>query len=811
MTILMTSTAASFGGGGAFAADKPIWFDIPAEPLTSAISEYSRQAHISIGTSSTELSSLKSRAIRGYMSPDEALKRLLADTGITYRFVGSDAAVIAPAPKTVATTPPSVQEPVTPLPIRPYIADVVVTATKLAYRAQNVPASVSVVEGSSIEDLGIARVGELTSQVPGLMTTNQGPGRNKLFIRGLSDGSFSGQTQSTVGVYLDVAPMTFNDPYPDIKLVDIDRVEVLQGPQGTLYGAGAVSGVFRVIPNYPDLENISGNAIVSNSYTEDGKFNHAGEGVLNVPIVQDRLGIRFAGSAERDSGYIDDIRLGLKDVNKASINAIRGILRWRPLDNWTLDLTGSVQKTELDDTQYFVESLGRYNRDNYLAEPYSDLFKLGNAKVTGEMGWATFLSSTTVVRRDNRARNDATLAVSQFINIPVSPSPFDTRRDIDTISEEMRLSSQGSRVDWMVGGFYLRRNEAGTYNLTAPGAGDVLGSAAPSDVIFSEQRFDHVRELAFFGNASVELGWHIRLGLGARFFRSKYFTSATLDSVINPGVVQVSGTNPHNGITPQAVLSYQPTDDFLLYVSASEGYRNGGININTPLDAIIGFEPDESGQKVKAFNPDHLWNFELGTKKEWFDNRLRLNGSIFYVFWTGIQTDQYLTNGLPYVLNAGNATNYGFELELNALVTDSLQVSANVFWNSPQLSEANSFLGAKKGDRLPGISDFAVGASATYRFELGYGLHGTLSARYNYTGQSYLMFGDNSPSMGNYHVTDLRLEITKNAWSVGTFLQNSWSETGNSFSFGNPFSLPFEKQVTPLRPLTAGLSFRFDY
>ncbi len=739
----MTSTAALFGGGPAFAAEKPIWFDIPSKSLTDAIGEFSRQAHVSIGTSSTQLGEFKSRAIRGYMLPDEALKQLLENTGVGYRFVNPEAAIISPLPKKVTVAePPPPSPPVTPLPIRPFITDVVVTATKLTYRSQNVPATVSVVEGSSIEDLGVARVGELTSQVPGLMTTNQGPGRNKLFIRGLSDGAFSGQTQSTVGVYLDVAPMTFNDPYPDIKLVDIDRIEVLQGPQGTLYGAGVVSGVFRVIPNYPNLEEVSGYGSASNSYTEDGGFNHAGEGVVNVPIVQDRLGIRLAGSIERDSGYIDDIRLGRKDVNTAGINAIRGILRWQPLDDWTVDLTGSLQKTELDDTQYFVQSLGRYNRDNYLAEPYSDLFKLGNLKVTGDMGWATFLSSTTAVRRDNRSRNDATQAISQFIAIPLTPSPFDTRRDIDTVSEEMRLSSQGSNLEWMVGAFFLRRNEAGSYTLTAPGAGDVLGAAAPNDVLFSEQRLDHVREGALFGNATVYLGWHLRLGAGARLFRSKYYTSANLDSVLNATPTQVSGTNPHNGFTPQVTLSYQPQDDLLVYVSASEGYRNGGININTPLDALIGFEHHEPGHDINIFNPDHLWNFELGAKTEWLDNRLRLNGSIFYVLWTGIQTDQYLANGLPYVLNAGDARNYGFELELNALVTDDLEVTANVFWNSPQLEEANSFLGAQKGDRLPGISDFAAGASATYRFELGYGMHGTVAARYNYTGKSYLMFGN---------------------------------------------------------------------
>lgn len=808
----ITLAAGLARGGMAFAAEKPVWFDIPAEPLANAITEFSRQARVSIGTSFT-LSDMTSRAIRGYMTPQQALAKLLKDTGATYDFVSPSAAVIKLAPKHVTKQTPAPPPPkIKPLIQKPYIEDVVVTATKLTSRAQTLPASISVVEGSSLEDLGISHATGLTSQVPGLMTTNRGPGRNKIFIRGLSDGAFTGQTQSTVGVYFDVAPMTFNDPYPDLKLIDINRVEVLQGPQGTLYGAGAISGVFRIIPNYPDLENVSGDLELSNSLTNDGTFNHAVDAVANVPIATDKLGIRLAGSWERDGGYIDDIRLGLKNVNAGTISSMRGILRWQPANAWTVDLTGIFQDIDLNDTQYFVQSLGRYNRDNYLAEPYSDTFILGNAKISGDLGWARLLSSTTLVRRENRARNDATLAVSKYISVPLTPSPFDTKRDIDTLSQEVRLSSQNDDgIDWMVGAFYLRRGETGNFTLTAPGASAALGMTIPNDAIFYEDRLDHIREAALFSNVSVALWGHFRFGIGARLFRSRYNTTASLYSVKDAGTKQIAGKNTHNGVTPQAVLSYQPRDDFLAYLSASEGYRNGGININTPLDAVIGFEPNETGQNFNVFHPDRLWNFELGVKKEWLDNRLRVNGSIFYVYWSGIQTDQYLANGLPYVLNAGNAINYGFELEANALVTDLLQLSANFFWNSPEMREGNAFLGAKRGDRLPGIADFAAGASATYRFDLGYGLHGTFSGRYSYTGKSYLMFGDKSPSMGNYHVADFRVELSKNEWTIGAFLQNSWSETGNSFSFGNPFSQPFEKQVTPLRPLTAGLTVRFDY
>jgi iron complex outermembrane recepter protein len=815
IAILLASVDALAASSEDRAASKFFWFDIPGEPLVAAIAEFSRQTHVSVGSASTDLASSQSKPVRGYLTLDDALNRLLAGTGKTFRFVNPGAVAILPATgsgdKGAGRLAPPAAE-MRPVLERPYIIDVVVTATKLRSHTEDLPAAISVVEGGSLEDLGVGRASGLSSQIPGLMTTNQGPGRNKLFIRGLSDGAFTGQTQSAVGVYLDAAPMTYNDPYPDIRLVDIDRVEVLKGPQGTLYGAGAISGVFRVVPNFPDLGNVLAQATLSGSATHDGGLNRAAEAFINVPLAEDVLGIRIAGSTEHDQGYIDDIRLQRSNVNDSAINAVRTILRWRPGEIWTVDVIGMLQRTELDDTQYFVQGLGRYNRDNYVAEPYSDFFKLANAKFTGELGWSTLTSSTTVVRRENRARNDATLAVVKFIDIPLTPSPFDTRRDIDTLSEEVRLSSQGlGRVDWLVGASYLRRGESGGFQLTVPGSNAAQITSLPNDAVFSEDRSDHVREAALFSNVSIDLGVNIRLGAGARFFRSRNVTSATVATVSDPIPQQLSGRSIHSGITPQATLSYRPRDDFLIYAAASQGYRNGGVNINTPLAAVLGFEPDETTQKINAFDPDNLWNFELGLKKEWLDNRLRLNGAAFYVLWQGVQTDQYLANGLPYVLNAGDATNFGFEIDASALVTDNLEVAANVFWNSPQLSQGNAFLGAVRGDRLPGIAAFTAGASVTYSFDLGHDLHGKLSGRYAYTGRSYLMFGDQSPTMGNYHEGDFRLEIGRGEWSAGAFMQNSWSETGNSFSFGNPFSQPYERQVTPLRPLTVGLTIRVEY
>jgi outer membrane receptor protein involved in Fe transport len=792
--------------------EKPIWFDIPAEPLAAALTEYSRQAHVSIGTS-THISGLKSKAVRGFLTPENALARLLRETGLDHRFLAPDAALVAQRQAAPVEAPPATRKASTPVPGEPVIDNLVVTASKAASRAQALPAAVSVIGGAGLEDLGVARTGQMTSEISGLMMTNMGPGRSKLFIRGLSDGAFTGQTRSTVGVYLDDAPMTFNDPYPDIRLVDIDRIEVLRGPQGTLYGTGALSGIFRVIPNAPDLQDPSGEMAASSSVTKNGGWNKAVEGYLNLPLKKDVLGIRVAGSAEHDDGYIDDLRLDRSNVNSSKIGAVRGILAWQPASEWTLDLMGSVQNIKLADSQYFVRDLGRYNRDDYLAEPYSDFFKLANAKLSGPIGSLDLLSSTTLIRRENRARNDATLSVPLYVDLPAVPSPFDTKRDIDDFSQETRLSSQGrGRLDWLVGIFYLRRHETTGLALTVPGAA-AADPSLPEGRVFSQRRDDHVREMALFSNASLDLGGGWRFGAGARLSRLKYDTAASffgLPENRSSSNGHVEGINAHTSLTPQATLSYRPGNGTMVYGSFLAGYRNGGVNVNTPIEAITDRDSDASGSEIRAFRPDRLWNFEIGAKEEWLDHRLRLNASVFYVIWRNIQTDQYLPDGLPYVVNAGDAHNYGVEVEMTALVTGNLEIAGNVFWNSPELSEANSFLGAEKGDRLPGIAEFSGGGSATYRFRLG-GFDGTLSGRYAYMGKSYLMFEEGSPSMGNYSTADIRLEIGRNPWTLGAFIQNSWSETGNSFSFGNPFSRGFENQITPLQPLTIGLTARISY
>lgn len=810
---LIICSAVSVRAEGQERAER-IYFDIPAQPLSEAMAEFARQSRLSIGTSAAGLSALQSHGIRGTMPPKTALKRMLKGTGVTYSFVNPGAVMVMKSGSGGDGGAAASQKgALSVLPRRPVIDNLVVTAAKTVARTQTLPAAVSVVEGGTMGERGILRVSELSSQISGFMTTNVGPGRRKLFIRGLSDGVFTGQTRSTVGVYLDEAPMTYNDPYPDIGLVDIDRVEVLRGPQGTLYGTGAMSGVFRIIPNMPDLTQASGYVAGTDSYTRNGGLNGSVQGAFNLPLVDDKLGLRLSGSMEHDAGYIDDVRLKQKNVNKTYIQSARAILRWEPDTDWTVDLTAAQQHIDLNDTQYFVGALGRYNRDNYLAEPYKDLYRLGNLKVTGDLGWASFLSSTTLVQRENRARNDATLAVSDYFGGPPMPSAFDTVKDIDTFSQEMRLNSQDhDGLDWLLGLFFLDRQENTDFTLAVPGSGIGLPvGGVPGDTVFKEGRQDRVREMALFGNVSMDLGHHFRFGVGARLFNAYYRTSADLAGTLSGPEGHVTGRSAHTGVTPQVVLSYQPNNSQMIYFSGSAGYRNGGVNVNTPLDAILGFDRNGTVPRTQVFDADKMWNLELGLKQEWLDHRLRVNGAIFYVIWENIQTDQYLDNGLQYLLNAGDATNYGLELEVNALVSSNIQLAANIFWNAPTLLEGNSYLNATRGDRLPGIAEFAGGFSANYLFNIGKSLKGTVSVRYSYTGSSYLTFGDAQPSMGDYHVTNLRVEIGKDRWTIGAYVQNSWSETGNSFSFGNPFSVRFEDQVTPLQPLTAGVTFRVSY
>lgn len=768
-------------------------YQIPAMPLKDALAELAAQSGVSIDFNGRKVGRYRSRVVVGVDGAANALKIMLSRTPFDFEITGPD--TVRLVARTDARPPKKRVENGLAPSMRPDA--IVVTATKRTAYAHEIPVSISAVDQATLRRYGVRDFNALAPKLAGVSFTNLGSSRNKIFVRGISDGAFADRTQSTVGVYLDETPVIFNDTNPDIRLVDIQRIEIVRGPQGALYGTGSIGGVYRIITNKPDVQTYSGRIRVSGSATQDGGVNETIDGVVNLPVIPDRLGVRVTGYYDNADGYIDDIGLNLDNVNQSEISGGRVGARLKLSQAWTLDASANMQTVRLADTQYVFPGLGDLKRATARREPYRDELKLFNTTLRGDIGGAEVTSSTAYIRRETSDTNDATAALPSITGDAGAEGVFVTDDRIRTFNHETRIvSDDAGAFAWLAGGFFSRRKENLSSRL-------IVDNVSPKSLPFTTRREDEVREIALFGQASYEFIRDAKLTFGMRWSRTSFGIDVNSGGAANSNPSTLEESRVKNSFTPKIALSYKYSDSVLFYAQAARGARIGGFNVNTPLAAITAIDPDED---ITRFESDALWNTEVGMKSSWLDGNLTANVSAFFVTWSDIQSDQILPNGFSFIANAGNAQNHGFEAELTARPHSNLEFYAAFFWNDPELKEANSFLNAHPGDALPNIAAVSASFGAVYDFPLPGRWEGALSADYSYVGRSFLTFAEETaPRMGDYHVGNLRLTAHTDQLRVGVYAENIWNERGDTFSFGNPFSLSAQRQATPVRPRTIGV------
>jgi iron complex outermembrane recepter protein len=793
------------------ASSRLIFFEVSSQPLAEALITFALQGNLSVGLQEPSAAAVITPRVSGLYTTADGLRRLLAGSGLRYSFVDAQTVRVfrdlKPLPVRQAPAPQRTPRQNSQQDNRFTLEELIVTSTKRARDPQDIAVSVATVSAEQIEAMGVRDTGDLVSLVAGLSSTNQGPGRNKIFLRGQSDGPIAERTQSTVGIYIDESPLVYSDTNPDFRLVDVERIEVLRGPQGTLFGAGSLGGTFRIITNKPDPSEILGRVSMSGAFTNSGAPSYTVDGMINVPISSDRSALRLAAFYDTFGGFIDDVRLDEENINEATIMGGRLSYQTELGDRWSVMLTGNAQKISLDDTQYFSPDLGLLTRANYVPEPRKDQFYQGGLILEGDLGWAQFLAATTHVRRRIQNQSDASLAVPDLLDISLRPSPFTSRNKIATLAQEVRFSHEGQRFDWLIGGFYLDRNENLKTTFTVPGAGDIFAPLGfPTNIVFAEDRDDDVKQYAAFSDFSYRIRPTLEISLGLRWNRATLDVSSLTTGIVSARVEETDLQNRANSLTPRVSVSYEATPATTFYAQAAKGFRVGGVNINTPISALFNSEldPDEELQTM-TFAEDKLWNYEIGFKSRLFDDRLSVDAAAFYVHWDDIQSDQILPTGFLFVTNAGNARNIGVEVQLAARFTENLTVTAVGIWNDPKLYEANAFLNAQKGDRLPAIAELTAGLAFYYRKPLSDRLTFNLSTDYSYVGSSRLFFDqDLSPRMGEFHRAGLRAGFGWESWEARLSVSNLFNNRGNTFAYGNSFSLNATSQFTPLRPRTFG-------
>ena len=723
------------------------------------------------------------------------------------------------------------------------IEEVIVTALKRDTSLQQTPLSISAVTGATLTNAGVQDIARLTQSVPGLVFEDAGPASTRITIRGIRSVG-----EPTVGLYYDETALSGavgagNDAggeTPLAKLFDVQRVEVLRGPQGTLYGSGSMGGTLRVIFNKPDLKKLSAGVEGDAVATSGGGGGYDVEGMANIPIIGDRLAARAVVYTQGLGGYVDNTFLNEHNVNSYHNDGGRLLLRFVPTDDLTLDASYLYQYVDGQNPTWY-DSQGPYVSRAQVQLPVTDRLQIYNltarwdfhrvvaTAVVADTERKTSNSADVSPFIENDANNPAACAAFRGGGKPCSPATQATFNSyvaskvpsllypVQTIynpTAEVRLASAGkSFLDWTVGGFYSDRTTHANNSevLVDPMTGALLPQ--PGSNVYTRLIFDHLKQLAGFGEGTAHLTDALALTFGARYFNyTRDVGGATpvgLDLVGASVTPYRQVSSSQNGWVTKTNLSYEFGGDVLVYATASQGFRPGGVNQVLGLPAALA-----------PYQADSLWNYEFGTKTSWLDRRLILDIDGYVINWSNMQVSGRTPNGaFAFITNAGAARVKGVELDLSAAPLQNLQISANASVLRAALTEnqvSPNVLGpGVKGDEIPYVPRFTGGVSVQYTLPMTSLFSGMARVDESYIGQSHSEFNNSNhfdTALPAYSLTNVRfgVEGLRKDWGVYVYADNVFNKNAIVDSAASAISLG-QNLVQSARPRTYGLNFRKSF
>ena len=754
-------------------------FAIPAATLGDAVILVSRQAGVTVGITDPALARVSIAPIRGRMTVARALARLVRGTPAQAERIDDSLWRIARRPLTMSEKPdrsaPGRAEAETSPP-----SDIVVTASKRAVDLDRYPGGAYVVPSSSLSHAAASQGTEaLVALIPALASTQLGAGRNKLFIRGVADSSFNGPTSATVGQYFGDVRLNYNAPDPDLSLYDIEAVEILEGPQGTLYGAGALGGILRVVPQPVRLDRLDGSIAIGHGFTTRAADGGDLVGVINVPIVTDKLGIRAVAFRTIDGGYIDDAGRGLKNVNRTSKRGGRATARLRPGDGWTVDLGLLVQNVTTEDGQYAERGLPPLTRVSRIAQPFDNDYVLASLSVTKDWGPLHLVSATGLVRHDVSSIYDFTPAGG-------APTLFRQANRIRLLTSETHLSRRGSDgTGWVIGLNLMHDDERLTRALGIPDA--------PSPLLGVD---NDVTQAALFGDAGFRLFGSLMAGIGARLEYTRLSGKPIDGSVTKPD----GADRRQISLLPSLSLSWQPRRSLIAFIHYQQGFRTGGLSVSADGHA-------------QRFRGDTLNMVEGGFRfGDLVNGRFDASMTLSYSRWQHIQADLVDGSGFPFTANIGTGRVIGAEGKAGWKPAHGLRIESAVFVNASDLLHPAIGFADRGTSELPNIAHVGGRFSAEYSRSLASGWELTASAMLRYVGRSRLGVGSTLDFVqGNYVDTAAGLGLGKGRYRVSLDATNLFNAVGNRFALGNPFDVALGRQIVPQRPRTIrlGVEARF--
>jgi iron complex outermembrane receptor protein len=777
-------------------------FNVPSQDAATGVAAMARQADAQILVSRRDARGKRTREVKGAMTVEQALAQLLRGSGLIARKTAASAWAVVPQDKRATLQPAPAPTP------GPAIAsadtdtdanEIIVTATHRSEKMQDVPASIQALEEKQLQRLGADDFADYGRTVAGLSFSDRGPSRNQIVIRGITTGvEYDTGKQSTVAVYIDEVPVTEGMAQPDLKLFDVDRIEVLRGPQGTLYGSGSLGGTVRIITAQPDSNEFVSKGEASLSSTRHGGTSFLASAALNAPLVSDVAALRVVGYYRSEAGYIDNTALGDRDVNDEHTYGFRAALRLSPTERLNLTATVMHQKQRTGGLQEAESTSGALAQFRLRPETGVDKITIYNFNAGWDAGFADLVSSSSFFRRSRINRYDNS-AFPVFDPLPIFADNF---YKTESFTQEVRLASQGKRrLGWLIGAFYQNSDGAGRQATTIPGA---ALAGLPDDEAYNGDGRMKVRQQSVFGEVNFEIVPRLTFTTGLRY--SKYKLSATNSAFgfLAGGTREAPAVDAEfttdDAITPKFNLSYKATDGLLFYSQVAKGFRIGGVNFIPPSQ-----DPDDLFVP-RTFGSDRLWNYEVGAKASLAPG-VTLNGAMFYIDWTDIQISQIReSDGSAFIGNAGSAVSKGVELELAARPVSALELALAATYNDARVTEAEPAIGAEKNERIPGVAKWTASGSAQYSFPLGTRLDGYIRGDLQFVGKSYNNFVERDVQ-GNYALFNLRAGAEAGPWEVSVFANNLFDRRARLFVD----RLLLNEKVNVNRPRTFGVVVRKRY
>jgi outer membrane receptor protein involved in Fe transport len=686
--------------------------------------------------------------------------------------------------------------------------EIVVTAQRRAESIQEVPLSISAFSAQQIQRSGFTKFDDYATRIPNLAfsasNSSSTDGALTIAIRGVFGAS-------TTGFYIDDSPLV---QALNPRVIDLERIEVLRGPQGTLYGARSMGGTVRLITVQPDLTEFSGRARALGSSTTSGSGNYAVDGALNIPLVKDVFGLRAVAYYQHDGGFINlaprndaptpfPVR---KDVNDDDARGVQLSGLWSLMGgNLTITPRFMYEKVERDGrTQADFTAGNRTNlREFDVPEPSENRWTLSTLTASYGAEFGKFLSASSWFDRKYNDAEDFSEWTDAVFGLQAQSTTF-ARTDEKIFSQELRFVSEWQGpVDLTAGVFYQRSKSHWVFPI-----GSTVIDGLTTDG-FHLDNPTRITEKAAFAEATWHMTDRARLILGGRFFDNDVrFHIVQGGDFVGPDQA-FDGTQSETGFTPKVGVQYDIDDRKMLYATYSEGFRVGGVNFFSPL--LCGQEIEQLGLGNPGdFDSDSLSSYEAGLKSRWLDGRVTANGAAFLVEWSDLQQRQGLACGFTLTVNAGKAELRGTELELDFALARKTHVTVGVGYVDSEITRTGGLSTIVEGDKVKNVPDVTWNLAFDHETQWG-SLRPFVHFDYGYTASS--LSGNNSPTVPlrrpSFDIANLRVGAAFGDNEITLFARNVFDESAN-YADIPPLGVqtPGRPRIVVNEPRTIGIELR---